>query len=194
MKYIIRKVPERDTTYLERLIPGAMVYNDVEHHGAVDSFVEAIKMANDDEVYVQDDMLLSENFCMRVEKYISSYPDTVISFSNTAHDKRFTRIIHRGRYPARLAAQLLCTYIPEKIGKAFVKWYELKGYEAIRGYKRYFELQLDDGLFSWFCQSSDIDVFVAVPNLAGHPKNKSVIDSNRPTRICINFDYARAAK
>jgi len=35
MKYVIRKVPERDTSYLERLLPDADVYSDVLHVGAI---------------------------------------------------------------------------------------------------------------------------------------------------------------
>lgn len=194
MKYVIRKVPERDTVYLERLIPGALIYNDVEHRGAVESFVEAIKMADDDAVYVQDDMLLCENFCARAEKHISSYPDTVIVFSNPANDKKYTHIVQEGHYSPINAGYLLCTYIPRKTGKAFVEWYERKGYKTIELYKRYFEMQLDDALFFHFLYSVGRDVFVTVPNLAGHPKNKSIIDARRPPRICVNFDYSRAAK
>lgn len=34
MRYVIRKIPKRNTEYLERLIPDAHVYNDTQHIGA----------------------------------------------------------------------------------------------------------------------------------------------------------------
>ena len=109
MKYVIRKVPERDTSYLERLIPGALIYNDIEHCGAVESFVAAIKQADDDAVYIQDDMLLCTDFCARVESCIAQHPDTVVIFSTTS------RLAKAGINPASKRRSLLCTYIPRAI-------------------------------------------------------------------------------
>lgn len=188
MKYVIRKVPERDTAYLERLIPGAMVYNDVEHRGAVESFVGAIKLANDDALYVQDDMLLCEDFCARAESLIARHSDTVIVFSTTS------RINKAGIYPASKGSFLLCTYIPKTIGKSFVEWYERKEYEALRLPWSYYYDQLDDSFFCCFLTQTRKSVYIVIPNLAGHPKNTSVINPRRPTRTCPYFDYERAAK
>ena len=172
MKYVIRKVPERDTVYLERLIPGALIYNDVEHRGAVESFVEAIKMANDDALYVQDDMLLCHDFCARAESYIARHSDTVIVFSTTS------RIAEAGIYPASKGRFLLCTYIPRAIGKAFVEWYESREYEALRLPWSYYYDQQDDGFFYCFRVKPNYNVFVAIPNLAGHRRTQA---SSTPT-------------
>lgn len=188
MKYVIRKVPERDTVYLERLIPGALIYNDVEHRGAVESFVEAIKIANDDALYVQDDMLLCHDFCARAESYIAQHSDTVIVFSTTS------RISEAGIYPASKGRFLLCTYIPRAIGKAFVEWYESREYESLRLPWSYYYDQQDDAFFYCFLEQVKENVYVAIPNLAGHPKNTSVINPNRPVRTCPYFDYEKAAK
>lgn len=192
MKYIIRKVPERDTSYLERLIPSATVYNDTEHTGAINSFIQALKTADDDAVYVQDDMLLCKGFVGKAEEYISRYRDSVIVFANFTHDKQSADVTKEGFYSARKGGWLLCTYIPKSIAYAFVKWYESKGYESVRNYKRYIEMQGDDVLFCRFLELIDKEVFVTVPNIAGHRKNKSVINANRPVRVCVNFDYEGA--
>ena len=74
MKYIIRKIPKRNTKYLERLLPDALVYNDVKHHGCIYSFLKAIETVDDDCVYIQDDMLLCKNFRNLADNYIKKYP------------------------------------------------------------------------------------------------------------------------
>ena len=78
MKYVIRKVPERNTEYLEKLLPEAVVVNDVNHNGAIWSFLKAIEVADDDAVYIQDDMLLCKDFKNRAESYIKKYPNNII--------------------------------------------------------------------------------------------------------------------
>lgn len=186
MKYIIRKVPERDTSYLEQLISGAKIYNDADHYGAVHSFIEAIKMADDDAVYVQDDMILCPDFCVRAESYISSHPDAVIAFSYTANTKCGLK---EGFYRMLGGGFLLCTYIPKAIGNAFVEWYERREWKALKIPAAYFNQQLDDCFFGLYLDKIGKDVFLAIPNLAGHPRNKSVIDQNRPERICAYFEY-----
>ena len=188
MKYVIRKVPERDTSYLERLIPGALIYNDIEHCGAVESFVAAIKQADDDAVYIQDDMLLCTDFCARVESCIAQHPDTVVIFSTTS------RLAKAGIYPASKGRYLLCTYIPRAIGKAFVEWYEHRDYEVLRLPWSYYYDQLDDGFFYCFLTQAKKSVYIVIPNLAGHPRNTSVINPRRPARTCPYFDYENAAK
>ena len=194
MKFVIRKVPERDTSYLERHIPSAMVYSDVEHKGAIQSFIDAIKAADDDAVYVQDDMLLCKDFAVRAKAYVNQNPDRVIVFANFTHDKQSSHVTYEGHFPAREGGWLLCTYIPKHIALAFCKWYENKGYETVRNHKKYLEMQGDDIFFCRFLEQIDKDVLVAVPNLAGHRKNKSVINPNRPVRVCVNFNYEEAAE
>lgn len=192
MKFVIRKVPERDTSYLERLIPSAVILNDTEHKGAIRSFIDAIKLADDDAVYVQDDMLLCKGFVEKAESYIKDHKNDVIIFANFTHDKQSADVVTEGYYPARKGGWLLCTYIPKTVADAFVKWHESKGYESVRNYKKYLEMQGDDILFCRFLELIDKDVFVTVPNIAGHRKNKSVINPNRPVRCCVNFDYEGA--
>lgn len=192
MKFIIRKVPERDTSYLERLIPSAEVYNDVNHTGAIQSFIDAIKAADDDAVYVQDDMLLCKGFVEKAERYVKEHKNDVIVFANFTHDKQSSDVLTEGYYSARKGGWLLCTYIPKPIADAFVKWYESGGYESVRNYMRYLAMQGDDVLFDRFLELIDKEVFVTVPNIAGHRKNKSFINPNRPVRVCVNFDYEGA--
>lgn len=195
MLYVIRKVPERDTTYLEKLLPNCMIYNDVKHIGAINSFLSVLSDVDEDAVYVQDDMLLCKDFMAKAEEYIKKYPYAVIVFSNFTHDKECRNVTKEGWYKAEKAGWLLCTYIPKGIKNAFLRWWNKGEWKKYGGAWRqvWIARQYDDVFFQCFLQKHNLDVFVTVPNLAGHPKNQSVID-DRPPKITPNFDYENAEK
>ena len=194
LKYVIRKVPERNTEYLERLIPEAIVYNDVNHTGAINSFVSVIKQVRDDAVYIQDDMILCNDFVRRTQEYIDRYPDEVIVFSNRTDGKR-TRIANaEGFYDPKEAGWLMCTYIPKTIAIDFAQWWICGRWQRVvpsKYSRNWIQKQFDDIFFRSYLTEKGKSVFVAVPNLAGHPANKSVID-DRPPRITTNFDFENA--
>ena len=194
MKYVIRKVPERDTSYLERLIPEAIVYNDVNHTGAIQSFVGVIKQVRDDAVYIQDDMILCKDFIRRTQEYIDRYPDEVIVFSNRTDGKRTSIANSEGFYNPKEAGWLMCTYIPKTIAIDFAQWWICGRWQRVvhPWYSRnWIKKQFDDIFFRSYLIEKGKSVFVAVPNLAGHPANDSVIDC-RPPRITTNFDFENA--
>lgn len=194
MRYIIRKVPERNTEYLERLIPEALVYNDVRHKGAIKSFIGAIYMAKDDAVYVQDDMLLCRDFVAKTKERAAERPDKVIVFSNFTHEKMHEMCLSEGLYSPLNAGWLLCTYIPRDIAMGFVQWYTSEAYRKTivpSRAKRWEIRQYDDVFFRYYLNEIGENVFLTVPNLAGHPRNHSVIDNRRP-KITPLFDYANA--
>lgn len=191
MRYVIRKVPERNTEYLERLLPCAEIYNDINHEGAIQSFLKALKKTNGDAVYVQDDMILCKDFMEKSEKIIAEYPYAVIVFSNFTHDKRSAHVTKQGWYNPKEGGWLLCTYIPEPVKNGFLRWWEEGRWKKYN--KRWIERQYDDAFFCRFLMENKLDVFVTVPNLAGHPRNKSVID-NRAPKDTPNFDYENAEK
>ena len=191
MKWVIRKVPERDTEYLERNIPNSIVINDTEHVGAIKSFIMALKEANDDAVYVQDDMLLCKDFCTKALEYIDRLSNQVIVFANFTHDK-LCKVFDEGYHSPRSACWLLCTYIPKRIAERFISFMENEAETCGFIPNKFFQNDFDDAIFSRFLENIGEYVYVTVPNLAGHPKNKSVINPNRPKRICPNFDYKNA--
>lgn len=188
MKYVIRKVPERNTEYLERLLPDAEIYCDDKHIGALESFIDVLRKTEGDAVYVQDDMLLCKDFIKRTREVIEKYPYAVIVFSNFTHDASSKDVVKQGWYNAKKGCWLLCTYIPEGIKNAFLKWWDNGEWKSIGRCKQWVSRQYDDAFFSRFLLQNDLDVFVTVPNLAGHPKNKSVIDSRAP-KTTPNFDF-----
>lgn len=119
MKFVIRKVPERDTSNLEAILPDALVYSDVEHKGALASFEGALRMARDDACYIQDDMILGRGFREKAEYYISLNPNDVIVFSNNT-DLKTMNVSTQGYHLADKALWLLCTYIPNRIAIAYL--------------------------------------------------------------------------
>lgn len=196
MKYVIRKVPERDTSYLERLLHDADVYSDVLHVGAIQSFIGAIKKTRDNAVYVQDDMILCKDFVRRTQEYIDRYPNEVIVFSNFSHGARTCVAVKEGFYHPREGGWLLCTYVPWDIGIGFAQWWICGRWQrTVPGNRsqRWIKKQYDDIFFRQYLMEIGKSVFVVVPNLAGHPINKSVID-DRPSKITTNFDFEDAEK
>ena len=196
MKFVIRKVPERDTSYLERILPEAVVINDVNHNGAIWSFLKAIEIADDDAVYIQDDMLLCKNFKTRVEEYVRKYPDEVIVFSNAVikNAKSYGGDVYKQEnfYPAsRGITLMLCSYIPKKIAKDFRTFFLKGGAERLPCWNKYKKMNADDLLF---CRWYQKDVLMTVPQLAGHLENKSVTVKSRPIRISPLFDYENAER
>ena len=205
MKYIIRKVPERNTAYLERLIPNHLIFNDVNHNGCIWSFLKAIELADDDAIYVQDDVLLCKDFVAKSKKVVAQYPYKVIVFSTPFLKSAFIKgektaggdsiIDKEGFYLARDACWLLCTYIPKKIAQDFYNFYISDEVKTLGSYNKYMKMQADDLMFRRFLERYGYDeVFVTVPNLVGHEENKSVTIASRPKRICPMFDYDNAEK
>ena len=197
MKYVIRKVPERNTEYLEKLLPEAVVVNDVNHNGAIWSFLKAIEVADDDAVYIQDDMLLCKDFKNRAESYIKKYPNNIISFSTLTEKKNQKNPIgEEGFYTAKEGCWLLAIYIPKVIAKAFKMFFIAEQYKKIPQYERYIKSQFDDIFFCrWVDMFAKEKVFVTNPSLCGHNElQKSVINPARPKRISPMFDYGDCEK
>lgn len=185
MRYVIRKVPERNTAYLERLLPDALVLNDENHNGCLWSFHKAIKVADDDAVYVQDDMILCRQFDEKVRGYTEQHRNDVVVFAN--HTKT---IRQDGYYSPRDGLWLMCTYIPKQIAVAYLRQV-VNGEYNIK--KRYRTQQLDDWSFQDWLRENGIYPFVVYPCLAGHPSNVSAIDPRRgKNRTTKGFDYDNA--
>ena len=188
MKFVIRKVPERDTSILESILPNAIVYNDVRHEGCLTSFIRVLEEVDDDAVYIVDDMILAKNFKERAQAVIAERPNDVIVFSNFAYIDKTKK---EGYYPADMMSWLLCTYIPKRIAKPYVEFMK-NGAKGMP--KKWFVREADDATFGCFLQRQLSEVvYLTVPNLAGHSANTSVVNPTREARLTENFDYANAA-
>ena len=195
MKYLIRAVPERDISYLKRNIPNAEVYLDTEHEGCIKSFIDALNYIDDDCVFVQDDVLLCENFIEKSVGIIMSHKSDVIIFCNMTLDKMCKDVTKSGYYTARKGFWQYCTYIPRDIQKGFIRWINRRDFIGVPNIKRILESDMDDALFARYLDQYNEKVYVVVPNLAGHDyTQESVVNKNRPKRKTENFDYERMAK
>lgn len=183
MKFVIRKVPERDTSSLEKELPDALVCNDIEHIGALNSFFEALKLADDDAVYLQDDIVLCKNFKVKCEEIIRNHSNSIIVFSSYFHCNENVKNAFRDGGDV----QTLCVYIPKYIADAYLQSIYSGEWKLTKKDERG---QFDDLNFGRWLRTHGIDMFVVYPNLAGHLPVKSVINKSRPkNRICKNFDY-----
>ena len=201
MKYIIRKVPERNTRYLERLLPDAVVVNDVNHNGCIWSFLKAIETADDDAVYIQDDMLLCKDFRKKSEEYISKYPSDVIVFSTHLPKKNLQKgnaeIVFKNGFNDvgwRRDVILLSTYIPKDIASGFMQYMLSEECKKNRFFKFCVANKSDDTFFAFFLNKIGKKVYMTIPNLAGHEENISVAVNTRPVRISPDFDYKNCEK
>lgn len=186
MKFVIRKVPERNTEKLEAALGGAIIVNDVEHKGAFESFRDALRAADDDAVYVQDDMILGSGFKDKVAEKVAMNRASVIVFSNPTTCEKYD-IEKEGFYNPRIAGWLLCTYIPKRIADLFLEQNESGIWKPRRWDVSH---GLDDVDFCRWLEFIGEDVYLCIPNLAGHPANKSVAAKSRQPRICKNFNYS----
>ena len=162
------------------------MYCDTLHEGALRSFLAAMRMANDNAIYIQDDLVVCKDFAQKARKYVDMCPKHVIVFSscfdsNNAVKNEFARLKN---------VSLLCTYIPKYIADIYLKAINSGEWKITEREKK---LQFDDLNFSKFLWESGFDVFVAFPSLAGHLPGKSVIKKSRPIRLSANFDYNNTA-
>lgn len=162
------------------------MYNDTNNEGALTSFHKALALADDDAIYIQDDLVLCKNFTDRTMEYVRLHPKHIIVFSscfdsNNAVKNEFARLKN---------VSLLCAYIPKYIANIYLKAINSGEWRITEREKK---LQFDDLNFSKFLWESGFDVFVAFPSLAGHLPGKSVIKKSRPIRLSANFDYNDAA-
>lgn len=190
MKFVIRKVSERDTTYLERCLPNALIVNDTERRGALWSFREALRRTDDDAVYIQDDMILCRDFVNVSVQAVDKYPLNVIVFANCIQSSQpKSAAFESGFYSPWRAGWLLCTYIPHRIARRFIEDNDSGRWKPRANCLKY---DFDDLDFNDWLHDIGEDVYLTVPNLAGHPANKSTINEKRSTRLCWNFDYENA--
>ena len=190
MKYCIRKVPERNTKYLERLLPEAVVVSDVNHNGAIWSFLKAIEIVDDDCIYIQDDMLLCKDFKTRAESYVKQYPDDIISFSS---QWQYSHNITQEGFDNKCALWVMCVYIPKDIAMSFKRFMLAEGYKQFYRWQKFIEGQADDTMLErFYFRILKGSVFNTKPSLAGHGSIESFIDKSRGLRPSPMFDYDNA--
>lgn len=187
MRFVIRKIPERNTDELEAALGDAFVYSDVAHVGALRSFIDVLRIVNDNAVYIQDDVVLCKDFKQRCEDFILQYPRSVIVFSSFFDSNNDVRNAFRDG----AGVQTLCVFIPKYTAEAYL--YSIDSGEWILTQKDR-RGQFDDLNFGRWLVRYGFDIFVTYPNLAGHLPVRSSINKSRPAnRLCKNFDYEDTA-
>ena len=186
MRYVIRKVPERDTSYLEALLPDAEIYNDHDYVKPLLSFIEALRMRAGSAIYFQDDVVLCTGFLEKSAKEIEQRVNDVILFSEIYFAGRAT--IASGYCDPIKNNWMYAIYIPEWVRDATLRIWDNS--ELIPT-KWEIKNGSDDTWFGRVMQYIGIQPYMIVPNLAGHTKAESVANKkwDKEYRLSPTFDY-----
>lgn len=179
MKYLIRKVPERDVSSIVKslLSDGAQkdditIFEDVNHEGALWSFTEACRLCTDDTCFLQDDVTLCKRFPQRLTQAVKSYGNMIISLFRLSTHK------NKNKYGIRYGNDIWFSfpglYIPIAVIKQYVDWYD-KEYTGLGWQKKWKDVGADDGIFYGFVIRAGLPAYNMFPNIVQHNVGKSVI-------------------
>lgn len=199
MKYLIRKVPERNVDYIIKglLQDGVskddiMVFEDVNHEGCIWSFTEACRLCTDNTCFLQDDIILCKHFTKRLANVVNVYGNMVINLFRLS-DLRGKNYNAKSKYGVRYLWEEFWysfpgVYIPITVIRQYVDWYDKKF--TGRGWQKFYtESDWDDGLFYGFLHKEGLPVYNLFPNLIQHKVGKSASGRkirDRQTEIFID--------
>jgi hypothetical protein len=178
---IIRACQERSdcVNYLKKYLPNATFLFDFTKN-AMTTFLEAMTLAGEEPcVHMEDDIYLTENFEVKLEKAISERPEEVIQFFSM----RGADLTIGSRYDSgRTFMMNQCFYLPAgysiKIRDYYPKWPQKDIHKT--GY---------DILIADFLKERKEKYYIYVPSLVQHRRGKSIINPKRPTfRQSITFE------
>lgn len=171
-RVIIRAVKERQP-YLDYLLdelPDAEVCYDTTRN-AMNTFLDAVDLAGKDGVlYLEDDVILADQFRNRVESAISEMPQNVIQFFSM----RKADLEIGSRWDNNfLMAQ--CFYFPPGLSAELAKYAK-----TWAGYSEH-----PTGLDTMICdflRALKLKYWIHIPNLVDHRVGKSIIDPRRSSK------------
>lgn len=182
-RIIIRAIKERKA-YLDYLVdelPEAEIVYD-QTRNAMDTFFDALTLAGKDAaVHLEDDVVLADNFVLRLESAIKQRPESVIQFFSM----RKADLTIGSRWDSNfLMAQ--CFYMPAGMAQDVLAY--AKDWPGYSDHPTGL-----DTLFSDFLKSRKIKYWIHIPNLVDHRVGKSAIDPRRSSkRVSKTFGVANA--
>lgn len=181
MKIIITTCDGREE-YVQSLIesiPNAIVNkDDFKDAGpyvstAFYNFQRTMKMAgNSDLLYLEDDIILCDNFLQRIEKAKSEYPNEVIQFFSM-RNKDLT--IGTRREPGSSYMMMQCTYFPMGVARGI---YE----HSMTYYEEKHKIAPNDPCVADYLRKNKISYIIYVPNLVDHIIGTSKVSSRRSSK------------
>jgi len=172
MKYIVQKVPSRDTSHLEAAIPYLITV--IEREGdPVKGFDQVLLKARDCSfVRLEDDIDLCDGFVEKIESAINLHPDKIISFFTLRK-----KIDRPTMFKGRNFCMFQCTYFPQGMAR------KIHGYYLQDIWPKKENNPKDpDSFLSDFLRETGTDYMIWHPSLVQHHECKSIIDPKRSSK------------
>jgi hypothetical protein len=179
MEYIVRTTSfgGRDLSEMKAAIPNLKVVTDY-NHDAMGNFLNAMSMTSEPAIQLEDDAILCNNFCERIEEAVSHYPDLIINFFS----------LRKGDYDVRKPYMQtgskfignVCVYIPAGFGPAIAEYYKV--WERKKTDPTGYDLLMAD----WM-KERKLKYVQWFPHLVNHAVCKSLIDPRRSSKRTDNF-------
>ena len=174
MRFIVKTCPQRSgyIPYLKERIPNLEVVVDP-GGGVMDCFQESLRVAGEDAVvHLEDDIVLTENFCEKALAVIADFPYVLIQFFSMR--KKDLEIGSRWE-PGRTFLMNQCVYYPEGMSRDLLEYSE-DWFEAGNG-----KIATDD-LVALFLRGRGMDYYLHVPSLVDHRVGRSVSNPKRSSK------------
>ena len=181
MRFILRTCSGREhfVSYIRKHIPNLEICFD-DRGGAMHNFIKSLEMSGEDAVVnMEDDIILTKNFCSKACAVINKKPESLIQFfSMRKADKTIGSRWENGS--SYLMAQ--CTYLPEKMSKgllAFSSKYDLINHKS----------HPLDSMVAEFLKASRQKYWIHCPSLVDHRVGVSMIDPRRAKTNRQSFTF-----
>jgi len=181
VKIILRTCAGREVwrDYLTTNIPELIVVQD-KTNNAMDTFLTAMSITgNDAAVHIEDDIIITSDFCAKLHTVIAKMPDMVIQFFSMR--KADLTIGSRLDY-GRTFMMNQCFYLPHSYSKMILEYYPV--WPQRERHKTGYDILIADWL-----KFRKEKYWIHVPSLVQHRKCKSIINPRRPNnRQSITFE------
>lgn len=173
MRYILRTCEGREAyaEYVQSQIPDLEIcFDDV--GGAMPNYIKSLGMAGSDAVInLEDDIILTKDFCRKVELACGSRKDSVIQFFSM----RKNDLTIGSRWDSGWKYMMAqCTYLPAMISKQILEY--SKSYDLIDHKSHPL-----DSMVAAFLKSQKRKYWIHCPSLVDHRVGISKINPSRPS-------------
>ncbi|KAF0246280.1 MAG: hypothetical protein FD167_3472 [bacterium] len=173
MKIIIRTHPKREQylEYLTKNLPKETIFSDdTSEKGARANFINALTLAeNDSCLHLEDDILLTTDFLVKINKIVNKYSNFVIQFFSQSN----ADLVTGSRFDlGKNFLGCLCFYMPPRYSNMLLDYYA--GWKDKNKHIAGYDLWLAD----WLRSRNEI-YYISVPSLVQHRIGESLIYKNK---------------
>lgn len=177
MQIIILAMKERQAyvDYLKNILPDSIVCFD-EERSAMATFFKGIRISQDKPtIFLEDDILLTENFQQKASEVISNFPNKIIQFFSM----RKADIDVGSRWDNTFTMNQ-CFYLPTGYGSEIINFYN--GYWTEINFDGNRPTSAKDLMMRRWMQKRKEKYWLHCPSLVQHRVTKSLIDPRRSSK------------